>query len=776
MTDIRQQLLAVFDVEHREHLQSMRSVLSAAAAGDEVDLYDVFRRAHTLKGAARAVDLTEVERLADRLETVLTQVVEAPGLLTNELNNALSVALDAIEGAVAAAVQGRPEPHLQDAIDLLDQVAASEGEPSAQPDMTGEEKGEPSALASQAPEPASPLPELRPKQVATPATGTKGTLPDTTPSEASASAAGPSVTAHSAAAAFLTVSTELVDEVANASYELTLAVQARQGIDQLYRGLEAELKQLERSWEQVRAERRSQAVDDRSKTFQAQLRAISRQLSSLNRRQRQASWSVGQAAAGLRDRIEHLALVPAETVFGGFARMVREIARAERYPVEFAMSGLDLQADISLLQALKDPIMHLLRNAISHGGEPQDVRRAQGKPEALHIALEVSASADQLHVRVLDDGRGLDFARIAEVAARRGLIAPAAFGRVDQEQLASLLLHPGFSTAPEVNDLAGRGIGLSVVHDAIQRLRGAFSLRPGNPWGTVAFLDVPLSASRQNLLIVEAEGMVFGLPSTAVSRVMRVRLEDVGSVGGQPIVEVRQGEEVEPVPLVPLASLMRGTPGMLPSEGGMVNVVLLQAGRRQHALAVDLLQEAGPFVIAAPELIGTDPSIIAGTAVLSDGSPAPVLRPEGLMAQWIERDKGRASLVDGWSGPEQPRQATILVVDDSITTRTLEKNLLEAQGFRVLVSVDGIDALAVLREQSDIDLVVADIEMPRMDGLALLRAMKNDARLEAIPVILMTSRAGAEDVRRGLELGAEAYLTKQKFDQRELLATINQLL
>ncbi|WP_137390636.1 hybrid sensor histidine kinase/response regulator [Rhodoligotrophos defluvii] len=754
MKDIRQQLLAVFDLEHREHLAAMRATLAAAAAGGEVDRLDLFRRAHTLKGAARAVDLPAVERVFHRLETVLSEQADEGRALDEPACRGIALALDAVEEAIAAVMHGQPEPDLHEAIEALGQVAqavapAGQGGPEGDtpaPRTEGEaESPAPSRPAAAQPQPSS---SSQPPQAAPPAAST-----------------------------FLTVAAEAVEQVTGASYELALAVQARQGVDQLYKELQTQLQQLERSWEQLRAaERQALARSDPAKVFQARLRAASRQLASLNLRQRQASWSLAQAAGQLREQIEHLSLVPAETVFGGFARMVREIARSEACEVEFSATGLDLQLDMSLLRVLKDPVMHLLRNAIGHGAEPPEQRRRMGKPAALQITLSLEARGSQLLVRVCDDGRGLDFGKIRQVAAERGLIPPGIAHSLSKEQLSKLLLHPGFSTASEVNKLSGRGIGLSVVQDVVRRLRGHFSVEAGNPWGTIALIRAPLSASRQALLIVEAEGLVYGLPMTAVERVMRIKVEDVGKVGGQPVVEVKRGEEVRPVPLAPLAAAVRGAAGVLPAEAGMINIILMRMGERSHALAVDVLHDAGQFVIAAPELIGTDPAIVAGTVVLPDGSPVPVLRAEGLLEQWDTRSDA-ASLVRAWEGAEhQRRQATILVVDDSITTRTLEKNLLEAQGFRVLVSVDGVDALATLGEHPEIDLVVADIEMPRMDGFALLEAMKNDARFEAIPVVLMTSRAGPDDIRRGLELGAGAYLTKQKFDQRELLATINQLL
>jgi two-component system chemotaxis sensor kinase CheA len=262
-------------------------------------------------------------------------------------------------------------------------------------------------------------------------------------------------------------------------------------------------------------------------------------------------------------------------------------------------------------------------------------------------------------------------------------------------------------------------------------------------------------------------------------RLLRLGSDALESVEGRPVARIDIGGQDVVVPVIPLSALTGNPNAPMPAEAGTVKAVLIRNGLRICALAVNSFHDVRTMLIGEVQAIGLS-AMVSGTVLLENEVPALVLSPELLVEHWVRNE---SQLVAGGLGlaswaPERERQArTILVVDDSITTRTLEKSILEAQGYRVLLSVDGIDALSVLRSgDAMVDLVIADVEMPRMDGFGLLQAIKTDPRLSPVPVILMTSRAAPEDVRKGLDLGASAYITKQKFDQRELLATIGQVL
>ena len=752
MSDLRQELLAAFGIEHQEHLQAIRAALAAAAEGRPVDLRDVFRRAHSLKGAARAVDLPAVEELAHRLETVFARIGERSLTLDAATSAVVQQGLDGIEGYVAGLADSPSPPVPVAALRALDRL------------LLGAEAGLGAAIA-------------QPDAGAGPATAAEAALvpaPAAEPvAEGPAGSASPGVE-------YLRVPAPQLEGMSGAVLALSDAVARQSALGEALREMEAALQALRQDWA-VLAPAAGAAAQRRG--FDQGLLRLSRHLSRLQREQHAASWGAETAAARLREQLERVTLVPAEAVLGSLGRMVRDLAREAGQEVTMRLEGLSLQADRRVLQQLKDPVVHLLRNAVSHGLQAAVQRAALGKPEQAEIGLALALRGGQLIVTVADDGRGPDLARIEQVAIERGLLPPRHPGAPPppEEHLLALVFEPGFSTSAAVDRLSGRGIGLSVVAEAARRLQGHARLRPrrdaaGRIAGAEVEIAVPFSAFRQQLLMLQAAGQAYALPGRGVERLLRLPQAALEQADGGIVTRIESAGRDVITPVIPLTALLGLPETRLPLEAGSLQAVLLRSGDRRCALAVDALLEVRALTVEALDAPGLDPSLVVGAALRQGQPPALVLSPEGLMARALRHEGGIALAAPDLAAPARS-SATILVVDDSITTRTLEKSILEAQGFRVLLSVDGLDALALLRGgEAMVDLVVADVEMPRMDGFGLLQALKNDPRLAAIPVVLMTSRAAEADVRRGLELGASAYLSKQSFDQRQLLATIGQLL
>jgi two-component system chemotaxis sensor kinase CheA len=750
--DIRRQLLAAFDVEHREHLHAIRVALDNAATG-HVDLTDVFRRAHSLKGAARAVELPAVEEVAHHLEALFSQLLEEKKNLDPATIATVRQSLDKIEDLVAEIDAPTTRTTSRRAVEALERVLEQDQAPNARPGLRAAES------------PGSPKPD--------------------TPS-ASDPAAG----------SYLRVASDQMEQLSSSMHQLLAEIQADEAIADDLHQIELDVRGLRRNWDvlqsQVKAaattrpepdagSRGSAAFTSRLRAFDQDLKGLFRTLSSLSRDRRKSAWTIEQAARQVRDDIDRVSLVSADTVFGNFGPMVREIAREEGRDVHVRTIGLDVQADRGVLQALKDPVMHLLRNAVSHGLEPTAERARAGKPERGEVTLELASRGGRLAISIRDDGRGPDLARIESVAVERGLLPRRAAGErmPVMDQLLSLVFTPGFSTAAAVDRLSGRGMGLSVVAEAARKLHGSVLLRPRFPWGTEALLSVPFTAARQPLLLAEAEGQTFGLPTYGIERLLRLRADSLESVEGRPAARIDIAGQDVVVPVVALAALTGSPNAQIPIENASVKAVLVRHGARYCAFAVNSFRDVRTMLVSDVDAIGVN-ELVSGTVMLENEIPALVLAPELLVEHWTRNESRLATTGLGladWSNQTERHTTTILVVDDSITTRTLEKSILEAQGYRVLLSVDGIDALNVLRAgETIVDVVIADVEMPRMDGFGLLQAIKMDARLAATPVILMTSRADPADIRRGLDLGASAYITKQNFDQRQLLATIGQLL
>lgn len=738
--DIRQQLLAAFEVEHREHLDAIRAAL---ATEGPVDWQDVFRRAHSLKGAARAVDLPPVEAVAHQLEALFERISSGGRPLDRAARAATHLALDRIEAYVAAGGQAvMPE----DAIAALNACLDSE------------------AVAIPVSPPAAPAAEA-----ATPA------LPAAVAAEPSAE---PSQ-------AVLRVPAAAVEALTRASHGLWAALPGQGAVAGRIARLSAHAGELRRRAE---AARRAMTGEDESEVaslrralaeIESGLGTLSREAADLAQGHKAAVLSVETAARRLREEAERLALVPAETVFGGLARAVRDRARADGRDVEVSTRGLDLPVERSMLQALKDPVLHALRNALSHGAEDAEARRRQGKPAALSIQLTVEAQGGRLVLGIHDDGRGPDLAAIEATGRERGLVAPG--DSLDAEELLALPFEPGFSTAGAVDALSGRGMGLSVVAEVARSLHGQARLARRAPHGTSLILTLPLSAARRPVLIVEAGGTRYALPSGAAEALSRLDPASLDTVSGRPVAQVQgEGGERLTLPLGDLSELLGARPGR--PEGTTIPVIRLRGTRGRCLLAVDRLDEVRTLLVLPAPPIGNDASLVTGTVILGTDIPALVLDPDGLIDRLGRAGPRAARPQPGAHDPgngtmPEKRRSTILVVDDSITTRTLEKSILEAAGYRVIVCVDGQEALDRLRARIEpVDLVVADVEMPRLTGFGLVEALRAEEDFARLPIVLMTSRGDEEDVARGLQLGADAYLTKQKFDQRELLDTIGQLL
>ncbi|MCJ2013287.1 response regulator [Methylobacterium sp. J-076] len=742
-TDIRQLLLAAFDIEHREHVTAIRAALRAEAP----DWNDVFRRAHSLKGASRAVDLPQVEAVSHRLETLFERVRTGAMALDREAAAAVDLALDRIEAYVAGLSGGAGPDMPGDGLDALGRLLGlpESGPPAPAP-----------------PPPAPPAPPPVPAAQAAPAPVT----PPAPRRAAERPAEGPEP------ASFLRVPAETVTALLRASADLSTTLAAKASAAEGIQRIAASLRGLQASAEALGSAEAGPGI----RALTAGLAGLAREAADHARRQTASLSAVEGAAARVRTESERLALVPADTVLGPLARTIRDTAREQGRELDLAVTGLDLPVERATLQALKDPLLHALRNALSHAWQPPEIRRAAGKPEALGLVLEVALRGARLRVAVHDDGPGPDLARIEAAARERGLLAPEAPG--DPETLLRLVFEPGFSTAAAIDTLSGRGYGLSVAADAARSLQGSVRLEPRVPAGTTLAFSLPLSAARRSLLLVEAGGHTCALPSSAVERLVRLPRGGLTQAMGRTMLPPAKPGEAA-LPVAELAGMLGAAPD---PDAARLTAVVLRVEGGHIALAVDGLSDVRSLlVLPAPE-IGGDSALIAGTAILPGDRPVLVLDPDGLAARaGAAGTHGQAPRSDPDTAPGSrargQARATILVVDDSITTRTLEKGILEAAGYRVVVCVDGQDALDRLRaEVEPVDLVLADVEMPRLDGFGLLKALRADERFARLPTVLMTSRGDPEDVARGLDLGADAYMTKQSFDQRKLLETIGQLL
>ncbi|HYA16310.1 MAG TPA: response regulator [Bryobacteraceae bacterium] len=736
MKEIQQKLLATFQIEHRDHVEQIRSLLAimdrTGAQPGAPELEEAFRRAHSLKGAARAVDLRPIEGLAHRLETLFSRVREGQCSLDRNTAGVVQQVLDASEDCIAALAENRPAETVAVALRAIERVLGMETRP---------------APAEPPPEPQAPVPAFQPLETVRITARNFDELFRT---------AGGLVTESQRQSRI----TEELDELVRA-----IALIEKEG-RRVRHSAAAALSHAGAGRDRVR-------VTSLLDSLERHVHSVSRQARATLRLHRRSSWNMCQLGRQLQHDVWRARMVPAESLLEGYRQMVRGLARDEGKEIEFRASSAGVRADRRVLDALKDPVMHLLRNAVSHGIEPAAERTAKGKKTAGVVALRVDMQGQRLTVRIQDDGRGVDLARVAGIAVRDGILSPADAARSSAQDLTRILFRPGFSTSATVTSLSGRGMGLSVVYEAIRRLQGDIELQPAEGGGTVISLSVPLSIATHRVVVVNSGNQVFAIPILGIERLKRIRLSDIGSVEGK-TVALLDGQSV---PLAGIHALLGLESPSGRAGGDWLQIVILRSGSQRVALAVDaVVCEADAVIQDLGPAAGCE-GRIASAVVLDDGSVAFVVNPMDLIQSALQPrlELQPLSFTKSAEPVAEPSPCTILVVDDSMTTRTLEKSILEAHGYRVRVAVDGMEALAHLRQETA-DLVIADIEMPRLNGFGLIEAMKQDAALRAIPVIIVSSVERREDQERGLALGADAYIVKRKFDQEELLGAIRQIL
>jgi len=730
LRELRQKLLATFQVEHKEHLERIRSILAVleqkdgTPAGADVD--EAFRRAHSLKGAARVVDLHPIETLAHRLETLFSRVREGGVHLDLALLGVVHRVLDSTEDWLAALSESRPLPDTTRALEAIEAALNIE----AQTPQT----------RAEVPAPALPFQKLE----------------------------------------TVRVNTEDLDRLLRSTDRLAAEIIHQEGLVQQLREVNHQVTEVAREWERVR---RVSAVALRRLTAEPglarfarylefvehQVHALSSRTRTIHLQHQRNSWTLRQLGGEIQEEVKRARVVPAESVYEGFHKMVRDLARDQGKEIEFRVSGFEVQADRLVLQALKDPLMHLLRNAVTHGIEFPEQRNSNQKSRTGRVSLRMQAQGNRLNVVVEDDGRGVDLKRVTQVAIQRGLLTEAEAGTRAPRDLSRLIFQAGFSTSNVVTDLAGRGMGLSVVHETVERLQGEVDIQPANGGGTAILLSVPLSISTHRLLLVNSCSQTFGIPVHAIERLYRVRASEVQTVEGRPVVS-HQGKQI---PLMTLARILELGDSEVAVEGSVFPAMVLRSTNKHVAVVVDDFLSERDALIKDLSVSLPPASKVTGGILTADGSVALVLNPSAIIESFQQLN-GRPGFATASPAP-QKQEFTILVVDDSITTRTLEKSILEAHGYHVRVAVDGVEALEQLRDQPA-DLVIADVQMPRMDGFTLVEQIKQDPRIARIPVIIVSSLERREEQERGLALGADAYIVKRKFDQQELLDVIRQIL
>ncbi|MBV8459932.1 MAG: response regulator [Candidatus Eremiobacteraeota bacterium] len=708
------ELKSVFKAECDEHVAALDSLLLKLeqTPDNALVLQETFRRVHSVKGAARMVGYTGLESVAHAMETMLAGSRDGRQSITPSIISALFEGADAI-GDLVRTDGGRSdgEARVRNALERILLLSGDAAEIPTQGQSTA----------------ATPRVQ--------PATG--GDV--------------------------VRVNTQKVDALLSYPGELMRElVSEEREFKELTNALETLLTAADHVRLQSDEQRRHAALEHLlSLTLERRepLHGTLAQMAERNVRR-------ARALEELRFGLSSLGMLPVQTVLSGMPRLARDTAVAQGKRVELQVSGAEVEIGKSVLDKLMEPLIQLVKNAIAHGIETPERRMAHGKNPVGTVRIAVTTSPSSATIAVQDDGEGIDLARIREVIVAEGEATDADAAAMPEQRLISYLFRPGFSTSERTDAISGRGVGLDIVAERVKQLRGTYRLENQPGRGLGFFLTVPVNLLWSSILSLRAGAFEACLRLADIREATILRPSDIIHIDNHLCATVRG----EAMPLLPLTFVGGGDAEITFGLDGEITVLIVEYGERRAAFAIDALQGVSDVIVKTlPKPLAHLPGI-AGYAVLASGDPICVLDGQYLVeAAYEYSGAGRIRHL------QPTAKRSLLIVEDSMTTRTLLRNIMISAGYAVDTAVDGADGWAKVQQQR-YDCVVSDIEMPNMNGWDLCARVKRESRFADIPFVLITSLSKDAERRRGLELGADAYMVKGLFNEQELLDTVERLI
>ncbi len=755
--EVDAELLDMFRAEVEEQIAVLQDAIVALDAGGDAaqHLGTCMRAAHSLKGAARIVGIDPGVQLAHAMEDAFE----------GARKGAIALDADHIDRLLAA---GDYLAHLGkvDADAMAGWLAEEAAAISAlvaelEAIGRGEARPAPSAPAAGTMAPPAPVPE----PPAMPQTSAPLAEAEPAPKADAAPAASE---AEGRAMQSIKVSTEALARFMSVSAQVLIDARRLQDTVESLQDVRRRLARLERALGSDTGTRinRGSASD-----------AVRQEIASLrddfaariDEFETQSGRSLVNADM-LYGEVLRSRMRPFSDLVGGFPRLVRDVARQLDKKVTLDIVGRATEMDRDIAGVLDSPLGHLLRNAVDHGLETPDARRTVGKPEEGTITLEAKHRGGALVITVRDDGRGIDVERLRQRIVDKGLVDAETARSLSESETLEFLFLPGFSTAPQVTDISGRGVGLDVVQSTVQRAGGMVHISSTLGQGTAFELQMPVARSVVRALLVTLGGAPWALPLARIDEIRQVPVSEVRMIEGRRVIEV-EGADVGVVSLAEVLELEAHG-----AHGDTMTLVMIREQGQRFGLEVDAVAGEQELVVRPLDTrLGKVPDVLAasllenGTAVLILDIEDLVRSVDSLLAQGRLRGHRR-------NRADTARRARhVLVVDDSLTVRETERKLLERAGYLVDVAVDGVAGWNALR-LGNYDLLLTDVDMPRMTGIDLTRAVRDDARLRALPVMIVSYKEREEDRRMGFEAGADRYITKASFRDDSLLKAVEELI
>ena len=721
-----------FVEEARDRIKALGAALlrleQAPGAADAIG--EALREAHSIKGSALMLGFTDISQIAHQLEELFVASQSNPSLLNGDSFDVIFGGVDQMSSRVEQLADGQMSA--VEVGDICDQLAA-QLDPMAKRGREGfsEEVSE---------NPSRPL------LAADPDTGRK--TPELRQS--------------------LRVPIEKLDRLAHLAPEMV--VQSLKAFER-----HTELRRLERTLSRLRDRVREARLTPETSELDrgAQLADYADALDSVTRRMRDflVNFSDDRVRLNLiteelRQNVIELTMLPVASVFDAFPRAVRDLARTFGKEIELTIRGGETELDKKIIEQIAEPLIHLVRNAVDHGIEAPADRQRIGKPAEGHLILSAEQQGNRILITLKDDGCGIDLRMLRSVAIQRRVAPANEIDRWSPDQLLDVIFQPGFSTRASATDVSGRGVGMDVVRSVVERLGGAVRIQSEVDKGTSITLNLPLSLALLRVVLLEAGEELFALPTAAIRRIVQVGASDIGHLQQGPVAEV----DGDNIPLTPLSTLLQVAAA---PTAARPTVIVAEGSDGRFGILVEAVHEEQELVFK--ELRGPlrNQKTFTGAALLGNGDIVPILDVNALFE--LASRAPFAGITAALPRRVAPRVCRVLVVDDSLVAGELQKNILLGAGYESEIASDGLEALECLHRK-EWDLVVADVDMPRMTGFELTERIRADDQFRDIPVIIVTSRDTVDDRRRGFEVGADAYVLKREFDQSQLLDTVRRLI
>lgn len=475
----------------------------------------------------------------------------------------------------------------------------------------------------------------------------------------------------------------------------------------------------------------------------------------------------------LLESSKKLLMMPFASLLNFFPKMVRDLARSQGKDIHLNIEGGAIEIDKRILEAIKDALVHIVRNAIDHGIEMPAERKAQNKPLQGSIEIKIiQQNSSEVELMIRDDGRGINTKALKEAAIEQGRMLASDVKHLSEEQLFALMYQSGLSTkakSESSDDLSGQGLGMSIVKETVEKLSGQIFIESQPSRGTQLHITLPVTLATFKGVLCEVAGQTYVMPMSSIERVLRVHRDGIKTVGLQATIDLA-GQVVVVLSLAQALNLERTDQQADP----YLHLVVVHCGEKLIALVVDHVFKEIEVLIKHLTGLAETVKMVTGVAVLGSGQVVPILNIPEIGKILLSQERSFSTKLEkNDQSPE--RDKSVLLADDSITTRLLLKNILETAGFRVTTAVDGLDAWGKIKLHA-FDLIVTDLEMPNMDGFKLIEQIRSDKKLTNLPVVIVSTRESQQDRLRGIDVGADAYVIKRGLNDHDLIDVIHQLI